>query len=79
MSWSDLSWHAAQQLDDSFQRHLGELDASLQKHAQALVQASDASAKYARSLTRATWVLAVATAVLAVATIALVAVTVRVR
>jgi len=47
------------------------LESALSKHATALIKAGEASDRHARSLTIATWVLAVATIILALATLAL--------
>ena len=47
------------------------LENALSKHAAALTKAGEASDRYAKSLTCATWVLAVATIILAFATLAL--------
>ena len=44
------------------------LEASLSRHAKALISAAEASDRYARSLARATWALVLATGVLALLT-----------
>ena len=41
------------------------VEAALQSHARALIQAAEASDRYSRNLARATWALVAATAVLA--------------
>jgi len=64
-------WHFEKQLDQSMTKHMVELDAVLQRHAEAVTRASEASEKYANSLARATWVLAVATVLLALSTVGL--------
>jgi len=47
------------------------LEAALEKHSKALITAAEASDRYAKGLTKATWVLAGATIVLALGTIVL--------